>query len=93
MLARTGHTATVAGRFLVVAGGITRDSSPHTHVLLVDLQQMRFVQWVPMPACHCAVVMPVRARSLCRPLVLACMQDCNSASCISVAAGLDRHQN
>ena len=43
VLARTGHTATMAGKFLVIAGGITRNASPHTHVLMVDMQDLKFV--------------------------------------------------
>ena len=39
-LARTGHSSTVAGRFLVIIGGIIRDGSPTTHVLLVSMDTL-----------------------------------------------------
>ena len=43
VLARTGHTAVSAGRFLVVQGGITRDNAPLLHTLLLDLQRLVFL--------------------------------------------------
>lgn len=46
-LARTGHTGTVAGRLLVVAGGIIRDGFPDTHVLVVTLDTLDVCMCVP----------------------------------------------
>ena len=38
----------MAGRFLVIAGGITRNASPNTHVLMVDMQELKFVTYAPI---------------------------------------------
>ncbi|KAK9793761.1 hypothetical protein WJX73_004838 [Symbiochloris irregularis] len=50
-LARTGHSATLAGRFLVIMGGIIRDGCRDTHVVIIAMDTLE----IAIPEVHGSV--------------------------------------